>query len=135
MDRGLEGLIHTINILDKIGLKHIGTYDAPSHRSEACYLDNGKYRVAVIAYTYGTNYYETKIKLEDNKLFHINLLRPQEESCYIIKDKKTRKTIGDSITRFIPLEKKIAIKKMLRKPYNNARSDDNLNIESSAQYI
>jgi poly-gamma-glutamate synthesis protein (capsule biosynthesis protein) len=56
-DRGKEGIIKTIDILDSLEIPHTGTYkniDDRSNNSPMIFEKNG-IRVAIINYTYGTN--------------------------------------------------------------------------------
>ena len=57
MDRGKSGLIRTLDVLDKVGLKHTGTYRDSIERAKNHPLQliiNG-INLAVLSYTYGTN--------------------------------------------------------------------------------
>ena len=55
-DRGYEGMERTLRVLDKKGLAHTGSFLRGTQRPEAYYTQVGDTRIAVIAYTYGTNY-------------------------------------------------------------------------------
>jgi len=55
-DRGYEGLVSTINFLDQKGIPHTGTFLPGTPREEAYYFTLEGTKVAVIAYTYNTNY-------------------------------------------------------------------------------
>ncbi len=55
LDRGAEGLTRTIETLDRLRMPHTGTYLDPSKDERILYLKVKGLRVAVIAYTYGTN--------------------------------------------------------------------------------
>lgn len=137
LDRGKNGLDKTIEILDEIGLNHIGTYKEENQRKEAYYYKKGNIQIAVISYTYGTNFYENQVLLSPNEEYKINLLRPQQESCYLSTNKKPSlfKHMKDTIISFVPLEKRIAIKKYLHMQYYNERVDNNLNKATSEKYI
>jgi poly-gamma-glutamate synthesis protein (capsule biosynthesis protein) len=56
-DRGKEGIIKTINILDSLDIPHTGTYKNLDDRSNnsPMILEKNGIRVALINYTYGTN--------------------------------------------------------------------------------
>lgn len=57
VDRGKHGLLRTLDILDKVGLKHTGTYRDSIERAQEHPLQlkiNGL-NLAVLSYTYGTN--------------------------------------------------------------------------------
>ncbi|MCQ2401391.1 MAG: CapA family protein [Lachnospiraceae bacterium] len=78
MDRGDEGLQNTIKALDRIGLDHTGTFvnyrnDMPER---IFYKEVGDTKMAIIAYTYGTNYGINKNEPDEKKGNHVNYLRP-----------------------------------------------------------
>lgn len=57
VDRGKSGLIRTLDILDKVGLKYTGTYRDSVERAQSHPLQltvNGL-NLAILSYTYGTN--------------------------------------------------------------------------------
>ncbi len=57
LDRGSDGLERTINVLDRIGLGHLGTYRDSLSRtgSHPYFIDWNGWRIALLSYTYGTN--------------------------------------------------------------------------------
>lgn len=58
VDRGKKGLERTIDVLDTLGIYHLGTYKDQQHRDTANFLILMKdsMRIALLNYTYGTNY-------------------------------------------------------------------------------
>lgn len=137
LDRGRIGLDKTIENLNEINLAHFGTYKEKNQKEEAFYFNKENVQIAFISYTYGTNFYENKILIPTDEQYKINLLRPQQESCYISAENKHNcfSLLKKRITSLVPLEKKIAIKKFLHKQYNTARVDNNLNVYTSEKYI
>lgn len=55
MDRGRQGVLNTLDNLDKAGLNHIGTYRSPEERDSPVYFDINGIRVGFINYTQDTN--------------------------------------------------------------------------------
>ncbi len=58
LDRRFSGLERTLNVLDEIGLAHVGTYRTQEEREEnrgIVVADCGGISIAFLAYTYGTN--------------------------------------------------------------------------------
>ena len=59
LDRGYDGLARTLDVLDGVGLAHVGTYRSAEERNDndrGVYLaDVGGIRMAFLSYTYGTN--------------------------------------------------------------------------------
>lgn len=92
LDRGISGLIKTIDNLDSIGIEHTGTY---KKIDEEKYLikNIGGIKIAFFSYTYGTNAAFNKHYLNKNELGLVNLFQPQEIECskYNIKQRLKRK--------------------------------------------
>lgn len=57
LDRGSNGLISTINVLDSISIDHIGTYKNLSDRDSLCakIIDVNGFKIGFLNYTYDTN--------------------------------------------------------------------------------
>ncbi len=56
-DGGEKGVLRTLDILDKLGLKHTGTFRNKAERDKnyPLIIEKKGYRVAIMNYTYGTN--------------------------------------------------------------------------------
>lgn len=140
LDRGISGLKRTLNVLDSIGMAHTGTWNSKEERKEAGYLttDDGL-TIAVIAYTYGTNYAVNHNKLSPEEEGMINLLHPYDEPVYGVasgkKQLKTKGRIKSCLKRVLSEEKRIYIKRMLSIDYNSPREDDYLDISTAENYI
>ena len=76
LDRGLDGLYRTLDVLDSLGIGHTGTYREPTDGSGAGYLSVGELRIAIVAYTYGTNFANNGVWLGDRERC-VDLLMPQ----------------------------------------------------------
>lgn len=74
LDRRYEGVVSTINVLDKLGIKHTGTYKSAEESEEILIQKVKGAKIAFLAYTYGTN----GIRPEEGKEYCVN---------YIDKDK------------------------------------------------
>ena len=85
LDRGFEGMERTIRVLDEKGLAHTGSFLPNEKRHEAFYLERDGVRIAVIAYTYGTNYKGSGKRhlVEGDYADSINLLCAQEAYPYL----------------------------------------------------
>jgi len=55
MDMGRQGVLTTLDNLDRAGLKHIGTYRSPEERDSPAFFDINGIRVGFINYTQDTN--------------------------------------------------------------------------------
>jgi len=82
-DRGYDGLVRTIQVLDEKGIPHTGSWIEGKDREEAWYTDLDGTRVAVIAYTYATNWKKGTPLAEGPLKGTCNLLRPQTEATYL----------------------------------------------------
>ncbi|MEI7667894.1 MAG: CapA family protein [Erysipelotrichaceae bacterium] len=78
LDRGEKGLLNTINNLDRIGLKHIGTYRSRIERDMPFIEDIKGCKIAFINYKYGTNASFNKYYLNSKQKHYVNLLKKQE---------------------------------------------------------
>lgn len=77
LDRGVDGLERTLQILDSYGIAHTGTY-ARDHKGDRIhYFTVGDTTVALIAYTYATNATINGVLLDESNRNCVNLLRPQ----------------------------------------------------------
>ncbi len=65
LDQGVDGLYATLNELDRIGLTHTGTYRNEHEKSVIPLVNIRGIRVAILAYTYGSNYYDTDFFYKD----------------------------------------------------------------------
>lgn len=57
-DRGYDGIFRTLDVLDQVGLEHVGTYRSQAERDENSGIvvaDVGGISVAFLCYTYGLN--------------------------------------------------------------------------------
>lgn len=55
MDMGVEGIANTNAILDENGIGHTGSYTSEEERKEISYVEVNGIKIAILAYTYGTN--------------------------------------------------------------------------------
>ena len=56
-DRGSAGVIRTLDVLDKLGVKHTGTFRSQEERDKnyPLIIEENNMKIAVLNYTYGTN--------------------------------------------------------------------------------
>ena len=62
LDKGIDGALRTLDILDEIGLDHIGTYRNFTEKQEnrIKFVEKDGIKIAILAYTYGSNGYDTQ---------------------------------------------------------------------------
>lgn len=70
LDMGFSGLSRTIDVLDKAGFKHLGTYKTQEDQDNILIQDVKGVKIAFIDYTYGTN----GIPVPEGKDFCVNLI-------------------------------------------------------------
>ncbi|MBQ7639019.1 MAG: CapA family protein, partial [Clostridia bacterium] len=71
-DKGIEGVFRTLDVLDKAGLMHVGTYRSEEERNEnsgIAVADVKGIKIAFLCYTYGLNGY----RLYDDEKFAVNV--------------------------------------------------------------
>lgn len=139
LDRGTEGLIRTLDILDQYGIKHFGTYRRKEERTSYELLEMGDKKIALIAYTYGTNVAENGIVFREDEEFYVNLLKSQKYEW--LKFEKTlctpgiRSKLSQYIRKITTLEQRMRIKKKLGMLKNTPKSDDSLEGDIYPRYL
>ncbi len=83
-DKGEKGLLRTIEVLDRVGLEHIGTYKTAEERDKIYIKDINGMKFAILAYTYGTN----GIPLTNGKPYLANVLTKELVQKDIAEAKK-----------------------------------------------
>ena len=60
LDKGTEGVLRTLNVLDETGLDHTGSYrnDTEKENERVKLVERDGIRMAILSYTYGSNYYD-----------------------------------------------------------------------------
>ena len=138
-DRGMEGLIRTIQVLDQREIGHTGTWAPGTEREEAFYFDVDGTKVAVIAYTYATNYKAAPdlrgVLAEGEYQGTVNLLRHQRGGTYLPGVYRGEDKIDKLTKKFLDEEQRGRLKMILGKPGNYARSDDKVAEEAMAPYM
>lgn len=87
LDRRFKGVERTIEALDKRGLMHTGTFRTEEERERILVVEKNHIRLAVLAYTFGTNgipFPEGKkycVNLIDTSLMARDVQRAKEEGC------------------------------------------------------
>lgn len=134
-DRGYDGADRTIRVLEEKGIAHHGSSLPGQEAPEAAYLEKDGLKVAVIAYTYGTNYGGSggKYLAEGDRAGTVKLLRPQTETVY--QPGVLRQDWIDKLLPKLRNEKRGDLKKLLGMPANYSRADDRLDKKTMAPYV
>ena len=70
LDTGYDGLVNTLNELDKLGISHTGTFRSQEEKDSILIKDVNGIKIAFLCYTYGTN----GIPVPSGKSHCINLI-------------------------------------------------------------
>ena len=134
-DRGFEGALRTLDVLDEKEIGHHGSFRAGDNRAAAYYQEVEGVKIAVVAYTYGTNYSGSGLQClaEGEKEYAVNLLRPQTETVY--QPGVMRKDWLDKLLPKMQAEKRGRLKKLFGMAPNYSRADDRLDKETMAPYV
>lgn len=87
------GLEHTLNTLDEFGLLHTGAARTPEERESILIIDKNNIKVAILAYTYGTNGMEAAVDSERLRYMVIYL----DETDRILNDVRRAREKGADI--------------------------------------
>lgn len=75
MDRGLDGLVSTLNVLDFVKLDHTGAYRNETESKKIFIKQFGDIKVAFVALTYGVNQEIHHNKFTSEQIYHVDLLK------------------------------------------------------------
>lgn len=134
LDRGIQGLKRTIDILRKNHIDYTGTYQNPKEKHRSFVKDINGTRYAFMSYTYGTNTLENKVVLSAEEIGHINLLKPQEIDKLARVGKKQSlltKILATCSQKLFTSEVRMTIKKIMKMPLNVPIVDDNISINEN----
>lgn len=126
LDKGIDGLCRTIDILDKYGIEHTGTFKKKEDK-EVFIKNINDLNLAILNYSYGTNVHESGVILKKDERFHINLLKPQTYNLQTYVGRKEcsvlHKCFSKLLGKILSEKKKMQIKKKLHMTYNLVRID------------
>ncbi len=122
LDRGIKGLVSTIESLDRIGLEHTGTF---LDENKALSILNVKgVTLGVLSYTYGTNAHSNNNYLNKENAYMVNLFQNQEVYNPILRYLHLNpRKLPIRIINKIMRELKIA--QWHKKPYERTQRDKN----------
>jgi len=86
VDRGFEGVVRTIDALDRAGLAHTGTSSSRAAADEVVILEVQGIRIGWLSYTYGTN----GMPVDADKPWSVNLIDPAR----ILRDARRARAQG-----------------------------------------
>ena len=124
-DRGPEGIVRTMEVLDRIGLPYVGTALPGTHRPEAHYFEADGVKVAVIAYTYGIN---GRLDSDEHPMA-VNANRLARFGNIVCGEKHFPTDWVDKLFPGMELAKKTKIRKRFKMPYLAMQVDNLINHE------
>ena len=136
-DRGYEGLVRTIKVLEEKGIGYHGTSLPGTERPEAFYFDlEDGTKVAVVVYTYGTNYKGSggTCLAEGEWEGTVNLLRHQSHGTYLPGVFHGKDWIDKTFKKWQP-NTRGKLKILLGMEATYPRSDDLVEIENIEPYM
>jgi len=87
LDKGEEGAIRTLDIFDEVGLSHIGSYRNAEEKNSILIIEEKGVRIAVLAYTFGSNGYTEEYFLHENPSLTSTLVEPASKYFNEVKGK------------------------------------------------
>lgn len=130
LDRGFDGMVRTLRVLDEINLPHTGSFLPEKGRENAYYFEVDGVKFALVASTYATNK-----KPAESDYDYINFLKPFEMKHYLPEVEKKLFTWVDRRFNFLKGEVRSRIKMCVGLPPTIARADDYTDTEVSQPYI
>lgn len=95
LDKGADGALRTLDVLDEAGLDHTGSYRSSEEKSRVKIVEQGGMKFAVLAYTYGSNGC-TEDELLGEELSYITSITVSPESPYL---QQVRQSIAEDFAR------------------------------------
>lgn len=122
LDRGEKGLTNTIKVLDDIGIRHTGTFSNLNDKPfEVIELRDGT-RIAILSFTYGTNYMDNHVVIPEDKSYMVNYLTPLYSGRNKAYDEMSY-SVRARVTRMLPRGFRIKVNYILGRSSNLAFVD------------
>lgn len=86
LDRGKEGALRTLDVLDEVGLQHIGSYRNQEEKDKLTIVEIDGVKIAFLSYLTGSNYYTVEDIVDD--MPYITAIMPKENTKYYKKLKE-----------------------------------------------
>jgi len=86
LDKGVEGAMRTLDVLDEIGLLHLGSYRNMAEKNDVLIIEEEGVRIAFLAYTFGSNYYSEEYFLQENPHITSILADPKSKNFKTIRE-------------------------------------------------
>ncbi|WP_101689939.1 CapA family protein [Dysgonomonas massiliensis] len=119
LDRGVLGVVSTLNNLDKINIEHTGTFRSESERNTIFIKEIDGIKFAFLSYTYGTNASFNNYYLDKSNAFLVNLYRSQE----VLKKRYSSRILKKLYRYKMKFDEKIPFNSFIN-PYLNQLDED-----------
>ena len=135
-DRGYDGMVRTMQVLEEKGIPYAGTCLPGRKRPEAYYFELDGTKIAVVVYTYNTNYGGSGGKYLATGEWEgtVNLLKPQTIGAYLPGVMHGKDWV-DKLFKKLQSEPRGRIKKFFGMCHTYARADDMVDVEAMEPYI
>lgn len=87
LDKGEEGAMRTLDILDEVGLLHVGSYRNEKEKNSIVTIEVRGIRIAILAYTFASNGYTDEYFLQENTSLTSILVEPSSRYFDEVKAK------------------------------------------------
>ena len=98
LDKGEDGLIHTLDVLDSLEIGHIGTYKTQEERDSVFLKSINGITFAFVSYTYGTN----GLTVPDDKEYLVNVMNERDYHANLFADIRAAKALDPDIVIVLP---------------------------------
>ena len=112
LDRGLDGLKRTLDLLDQQGLEHTGTFRSEAEREKILVKDFEGFKVAFLAYTYGTNTRLNQELLGRGEEYAVNRLQCQAAEAGQGQANSLKARIAGPVLKRLSLERWLKFKQL-----------------------
>ena len=112
LDRGLEGLKRTLDLLDRLGLEHTGTFRSQAEREKILVKDFKGFKVAFLAYTYGTNTRLNQELLGRGEEYAVNRLQCQAAEAGQGQAAGLKERVAGPVLKRLTLERWLRLKQI-----------------------
>lgn len=108
LDKGLEGQERTLDILDSIGLDHVGSYRNQKEHDTIKIINVRGLRIAVLAYTYGCEYTQESFFFNEDTAFRTNSIVCRKSKYYkenrrrVIRDFEKARALNPDLIMVLP---------------------------------
>jgi len=97
-DKGEDGLVRTLDVLDSLGIDHLGTYRTKEERDAVFLKSINGITFAFVSYTYGIN----GLELPEGKDYLVNTLNEQDSNAMLLADIAAAKELDPDIVIVLP---------------------------------